>query len=178
MAKVTIKGGPELKVRLDSIPGVAGPEIMATWANDAARNIRAAAPRGRGSHGQHLADSIVSGTKGAATRRRGRGAMAGVRAAVFGAYWGIFVDRGTKAHDIKPKRSKSTTGKGAPALQFITSRGGDSIFRPKARVRRIGRRPFITEGAQKALRDLPWADKVLMAWSRKAETRGFGRLRG
>lgn len=170
-----IRGGPLLKARLDDVADVAPELIMAQWAEDASRNISHGAPRGSGSHGVHLADTIKPGAKGA-SRHGSRSRRAGVRAAVFGAYWGIFIDRGTKAHSIVPREGRaSTTGNGAPALRFESR--GQTIFRRATFRRRMRRRPFITEGAQRALRESPWGDLVIQAWNRRAETRSFTKMR-
>ncbi len=167
MAGVKITGGPLLRARLDAVSSEGADLIMAQWAEDAARNIRNAAPRRTGA----LAGSIKPGVKGASTRGR-RSLRAGVRAGVFGAYWGIFIDRGTKAHSIEPREGRpSTTGKGNPALKF-ESRGA-TIFRRATFRRRMRRRPFITKGAQDALRASPWTDLVIGVWNRGSESRSF-----
>lgn len=143
-AKFTIKGGPLLRARLDSV-SAAGPEIKAAWATDAARRIKADAPTNRGV----LKASVTAQTQGA-------------KVGVWGAFWGIFVDRGTKAHDIKARKGG--------ALRFEVA--GRTIFTKKVHRKRMRRRPFITENAQEALAAAPLRDQIIGAWNRR---RGKGR---
>jgi hypothetical protein len=134
-----ITGGPELRARLTNV--VRNADFMeAVWAKDAAARIKADAPtdRGRGKA------SIRAGAS------RGRGA-------VFGAFWLVFVDRGTKAHEIIARK--------ASVLRFEYR--GRVIFAKKVQRRAMRRRPFITRGAQEALAGLPIRDAIIQAWNRR-----------
>lgn len=134
-----IKGGPELRARLASVIAAA-PEMERAWARDAASRISHDAPRRTGK----LASSIDDGEKG------GKGV-------VTGAWYGIIQDRGTRAYGIEPKSKGGT-------LRFQYK--GRTIFTKKANRRKLRRRPFITRGAQEALRALPV--EIVKAYSRKS----------
>lgn len=148
MAAVRIKGGPELRARLAAVVA-ARPEITRAWAHDAAPRIRSDAPKRTGA----LASSIHEDEK------NGKGI-------VKGAWYGIIQDRGTKAYSIEPKSSGGT-------LRFQYK--GRTVFTKKSNRRRLRRRPFITKGAQDALRALPIASAIVKAYSRK---RSGGRSSG
>lgn len=149
MATVRIKGGPELKARLASIVA-SKPEITRAWAKDAASRIAADAPRRTGK----LAGSIKD------EDRRGKGV-------VTGAWYGIILDRGTKAYGITPRATGGT-------LRFTYK--GRTIFAKKSNRRRLRRRPFITQGAQEALRASSISDQIIRAWNRKSARGRASRL--
>jgi hypothetical protein len=142
MATTRLIGGPDLRARLASL-GDAAPEYAAVWAETTMRRARETTP--------------------APVRRRGSGQWSsktgtgprGVRAAVYGAFWWIFVDRGTRAHG--PKRANS--------LAFFPHNTPTTIFAKK--VRGVTRRPFITRAAQEALAGAAWSDTVVKLWQRR-----------
>lgn len=148
MATLRIKGGPELRARLLSVVGSAA-AIERAWAEDAASRIRRDAPRRTGK----LASSIEAGEKG------GKGV-------VRGAYYGVILDRGTKSYGIEPKKAGGT-------LRFTYK--GRTVFTKKSMRRRLRRRPFVTQGAQEALRAAPVANEIVKAYSRR---RSSGRFSG
>lgn len=134
-------GGSELRARLASLMDVP-PEFASTWADETASKMRQTAPNAR------RPASRVFTTK-----------IARYRAAVYGAYWWIFVDRGTKAHDIF-----GSGGKNPPNfLKF--SAGGQTIFASKVHHPRTGRNPFISRAAQGALAGSKWAETVIKQWN-------------
>ena len=145
---VRIKGGPELKARLAAIVG-SKLDIERAWAQDASKRIASDAPRRTG----RLAGSIHP------DESRGK-------AVVKGAYYGIILDRGTKAYSIEPKK--------AEALRFQYR--GRTVFAKKVNRRRLRRRPFITANAQAALQAAPIADQIIRAWNRKSSRGRFSRL--
>ena len=147
MASIRIKGGPELKARLAAVVA-ARPDITQAWAKDAASRIRGDAPRRTGA----LERSIQPG------EQRGKGV-------VKGAWYGVILDRGTRSYGIAPK--------GAGVLRFEYK--GRTIFAKKVQRKRLRRRPFITKGAQDALRAAPIMAEVVKAYSRKS---GRGRFSG
>jgi hypothetical protein len=163
MNAASVKGGPELRARLQSLgSSQMRLDITRTWQGNASINIKTRAPHRTG--------------KGMASIRPGF--LSDMKAFVLGAFWLIFIDRGTKAHDIKVQ-SLSGSGRqwgtsaqpegpergygGPKALAF--KMGGQTVFAKKVHKRRQGRRPFITEGAQKALSGLP--DVIVTTWNRK-----------
>jgi hypothetical protein len=140
-----IKGGPELRARLQNIVASAA-ELERAWARDAASKIKADAPRRTGA----LAGSVQEGTS------KGKGA-------VYGNWYGIIQDRGTKSYPI--------SAKGSGMLRFEYK--GRTIFAKKVQRKRLRRRPFITRGAQDALRSPALTAVIMKAWSRRS---GKGRF--
>lgn len=133
-------GGPDLRARLNAISQI--PAVFASqWASDAAERIKQTHPPAKRAASQRFS---TRSTK--------------TRAGVYGAYWWIFVDRGTKAHDITARKAK--------ALRFES--GGRTIFARKTHVRRIARRPFITRAAQEALTGSNgFSELVIQSWNRR-----------
>ena len=145
MASVRIKGGPELRARLASIVASV-PQLERAWAEDAAKRIASDAPRRTGK----LASSIHPGWE------RSKGV-------VKGAWYGVILDRGTKAYPITPRRAQS--------LKFTYR--GQTVFAKKSNRRRLSRRPFITKNAQDALRSAPIRDSIIQAWNRRRASGRF-----
>ncbi len=143
-----LKGGSDLRARLASIPA-GGPEMVEEWAAVAADRMRATAPNAK------RAESRKFSVK-----------ARGLRSAVYGAYWWIFVDRGTKAHTIFGSDAKNPPD----TLKFNWR--GRTIFSKKVRHPRTGRRPFISQAAQDALASSRFADVIIRQWnSRKLRGR-------
>lgn len=143
MASARIKGGPELKARLAAIPAGA-PEMVGTWAEDAASRIRRDAPNAK-----------RSASRTFTTRVRG------LRGGVYGAFWWVFVDRGAKRHTIE-----GSGGRNPPDfLRF--SKGGRTVFAKKVRHPGQRRRPFITRNAQEALASSRLVDVIVKQWNRR-----------
>ena len=156
----TIKGGPELRARLDNLVGQVPEAFKEQWANDAAGRMQRTAPRRTG----RLAGSFEVREHHTVTSGYNLGA------AVYGAFWAIFIDRGTKAHDIEGRRSRTKTLRWSDAA-------GRTVFARKVHRRRMPRRPFVTEAVQSALRDAPWVSLCQQAWSGRRLTRR-GRVSG
>jgi hypothetical protein len=135
MAKAKLIGGPALRARLRNLATVP-PAFAGEWAEDTATRIRATKPPS-----DRPASSKFT-TR--ATERRG---------GVYGAFWWIFVDRGTKAHDIVPRRAK--------VLRFQVQR--ETIFTKKVHLKRMARRPFISRAAQDSLNG--GTDIIVKAWN-------------
>lgn len=136
-------GGPDLRARLTSLEGVA-PEFASDWANATVTKIRDTKPASK------EAASDIFTTK-----------VTAVRAAVYGAFWWVFVDRGTKAHDIA-----GSGGKNPPNLLRFNA-GGGTIFAPRVHHPRTRRVPFITRAAQESLAGSHFADTVVKLWNRR-----------
>lgn len=136
MARLTIKGGSALRARLTNIRAV--PETFAAeWASEAADRIRATKP---------------PSTRPASSRFTTKASR--TRGGVYGAFWWIFIDRGTKAHDIVARKKK--------VLRF--EKGGETIFAKRVHLKRMRRRPFISKAAQGALNDMG-TDAIVKAWN-------------
>lgn len=150
-----LKGGPELKARLAAM-SAAGPEILARWQDTAAGQMRNTAPRrtGRGASSIHAAK------------------LTDRRAEIRGAYWLIFVDRGTKAHVIRPKGISGSGRGGKSTSQWLVfDWHGKTVFAKKVNRRRMRRRPFITQAAQDAIRPPTMSETVIALWNRKRRGR-------
>jgi hypothetical protein len=77
---------------------------------------------------------------------------------VAGRYYLIFRDRGTKAHDILPKRAK--------VLAFPI--GGHTIYSRKVHQRGLKAHPYFRRSAVAALRSTPAAKIIIDQWNRAA----------
>lgn len=141
-----LTGGSALRARLENVAAVA-PTLAGDWAGEAKERIQRTKP-----HSSRPASSRF-------TTKVGK-----FRAGVYGAFWWIFVDRGTKAHDIRPRRRQ--------ALRFEV--GSQTIFAKKVHRKRMARRPFISAAAQGALREIG-ADNILRAWNGR-KVRGKSRF--
>lgn len=130
-------GGSALRARLANVAAV-GPAFASEWSEDAADRMRHTKPS------SDRPESSRFTTKANATR-----------GGVFGAFWWIFVDRGTKAHDIVARK--------AQALMFEWK--GETIFAKKIHRKRMRRRPFISRAAQEALSGNRFADLVIRSWN-------------
>ena len=133
-------GGPDLRARLASLAEVP-PEFARQWAEDTRAQAISTAPP------HHEPASGIWTIR--ALRTRG---------AVYGAFWWLFVDRGTKRHDIVIKNKRVLSNR-------------TTIFGTKVDHKRIARRPFISRAAQDALSGSAWAETVVKSWNKR-------RLRG
>jgi hypothetical protein len=154
-----VTGFPELRARLSAV-ATAGPQILGKWQFGTVQKARSTAPsrtgRGRASiHASRLTDT---------------------RAEVRGAYWLIFMDRGTKAHDILPK-GISGSGRGGKsntkALRFEWK--GETVFARKVHRRRMRRRPFLTKAAQDSLR-AGGTDEMIGLWNRPSSAKRWRKV--
>jgi len=162
---IKVTGGPELKVRLAAIESSFF-EIAKDWQAAAVSGARARAPRSTGTVASSIRAAYIDEHK----------------AQVRGAFWLIFIDRGTKAHDIRVQRdSKSgrhwitSTQRAGPATGYgkpkVLANEHGTVFGRKVHKRRQARRPFLTEAAQKAIRPPMARDVVIALWNRKRRGR-------
>ncbi len=120
-------GGPDLRARLTSLEDVPA-DFGSTWADRTLKDARAGEPapeRRRGS--------------GNWSTKVGTGPRGDFRAAVYGAFWWVFLDRGTRAHS--------------------------TMFAP--RIRGTKKTRFITKAAQAAFAGNAFSDSVVKLWQRK-----------
>lgn len=132
----TLKGGSALRARLTNLAALPK-DFAGVWADETAAKIRATKP-----------PSIRPASSRFTTK------TTATRAGVYGAFWWIFVDRGTKAHDIVARKAK--------ALRFESK--GETIFARKVHLRRMRRRPFISKAAQDALHE-DGTDAIVQSWN-------------
>jgi hypothetical protein len=132
-------GGSDLRARLTSLADVP-PEFASDWAKDAAKRMEQTAPNAQRPESRRFTTKVSR-----------------TRAGVYGAFWWIFVDRGTKAHDIFARRGE--------ALRFEWK--DQTIFARKVHLPRKARRPFITNAAKEALAGSAWIDTVVKSWNKR-----------
>ena len=137
-----MKGSPELKARLRAIKLSFKP-IGKGWATETAAYAQTHVPKKTG----RLSRSIR--VRNASQRK----------ATVVGHYSANFVDAGTKAHDIVPKKSRAITFKGS---------AGRTIFSKKVHHPRTRAQPFKRKAALEGLRKNPMALEVIKAWNEAA----------
>lgn len=138
---MSLKGSPELKARLRAIKLTFKP-VGKAWADTTAREAKRRIPK-------------RTGFTAASIRRRNATQK---KATVVGSFVANFIDAGTKAHDIKPKRAKG--------LYFTT--GGRTIFAKKVHHRATKARPFKRAAALEGLRQNPMAVELVKQWNEAA----------
>ncbi len=120
-------GGPDLRARLASLQDVP-PEFAQNWANETLKTSRAGEPAPEKRRGS-----------GSWFTKVGTGPRGDLRAAVYGAFWWVFLDRGTRTHS--------------------------TIFAP--RIRGTKKTGFITKAAQAAFAGGAWIGTVDKFWQHK-----------
>lgn len=137
-----VSGTPELQRRLKALRLTfkAGGRL---WADEAADVMRGMVPRRTG----NLARSF---RRRNATQRK---------ATVAAHYSAFFVDAGSVAHEIRPKRAKRLAWQ---------DRRGRTIFASKVQHPRTRPRPFRDRAAREALRRRPLSKTLVELWNRAA----------
>ncbi len=150
---MSLKGGPELRARLRAIKQSFKP-IGKGWATDTAAHARSHVPHRTG----RLMRSIR--VKNASQRK----------ATVVGHFSANFVDAGTKAHDIRPKKSRTLAFTGTVSGPSIGggSSGGRTIFSKRVHHPRTKAQRFKRAAALEGLRKNPMALEVIRQWNEAA----------
>jgi hypothetical protein len=143
-------GAPELRARLKAIQQVFKP-IGREWADEAVQIAKATGPW-----------TDRTGTLRRSIRRRNATQR---KATVVANYTQYFIDKGTKEHDVAPKRGT--------VLKWNPTTGG-TVFAKRAHIPRHAARPFRERVAREALRRKPMASSVIQAWN---DAGGRGGLR-
>lgn len=138
---MSLRGSKELRARLKAIR-LTFKEYGRPWADTTASEARKRVPVATGRLQQSIRRKSV-------TQRR---------ATVVGHYSANFVDAGSKAHDIVPRRK--------PLLIFEA--GGRTIFARKVHKQRIGPRRFKREAALAALYRHPMSETMIDLWNKAA----------
>ena len=142
---MALKGAPELRRRLRAIRKVFKP-VGREWADrtaaEAKRRVQASG-------------AVDTGKTLASIRRRNASQR---KATVVGNYPVNFIDAGTKAHDIRPKRARM--------LRFEVN--GRTVFARKVHKRAYPARPFKREAAQEGLRKTNLRERLIDLWNRAA----------
>lgn len=126
-------GGSALRARLENVKAVSA-DFAAEWADQTITEIEKTKPHSERPESSRFTEKVTR-----------------LKAGIYGAYWWIFVDRGTKAHG--PKK--------AQALVF--TKGNETIF--ARHVKGMRRRPFISAAAQHALTGSRFKDMVVQSWN-------------
>lgn len=137
----SLKGTKQLNARLRAIKQTFKPAGR-EWAEEAVELMRSDVPQKTG----RLRRSFRVKS---ATQRR---------AQVGGHYTAFFIDKGTKAHLIKPRK--------APRLVFQA--GGRTIFARKVNHPATRAQPFRGRAAREALRRRPMAASLIRLWNKAA----------
>ncbi len=138
---MSLKGSPELRARLRSLK-LAFKPVGRAWGDDAVSELRRRVPKRTG--------------KTAASFRVRNNTQ--TKTTVVGSFVANFIDAGTKAHDMVPKK--------ASALVFQSS--GQTIFAKKVHKPRQAGKPFKRAAAEAALKDNPLAEAVIKQWNSAA----------
>lgn len=138
---MSLKGAPELRRRLKALR-LAFKPIGKEWADETARIARPQVPSKTG----RLRASIKRRN---ATQRK---------ATVVAHYTAYFIDKGTVAHPIRPKKSR----------MLRWEDGGRTIFARKVNHPRTRAKPFRQRSAEEALRRKPMAQALIDEWNRAA----------
>jgi hypothetical protein len=138
---MSLKGGPQLRARLKALKQAFKP-IGRKWGDHTVEGAKRRVPVRTGKLKQSIRVRHNS------MKRTTVGAM----------YYGIFIEKGTKAHSIKPKKARS--------LVFQGRHG--TIFAKKVNHPRVGARPFAAPAAREALQANPMAEAIIEEWNRAA----------
>lgn len=137
----TLVGAPQLKARLRAIKEVFKP-IGREWADEAVVIAKTTGPwRDR------------TGTLRRSIRRRNSTQR---KATVVAHYSQYFIDAGTKAHDVEPRRGT--------VLRWESTQH-QTVFAKRSRIPAKAPRPFRARVAREALRRKPMAEQVIKAWN-------------
>lgn len=147
---MTVRGIPELQTRLSRIKP--NPELMRNLGLSAIREQKLLVPRRTGNLGRSIGLGSVTPT---------------VVNTVASASYAVFVEFGTRAHDIVPRVKKALRfAVGGNARLTGTPRTGGPV-RFARRVRHPGTRarPFMVPGARAALQGLGLRDTIVKLWN-------------
>lgn len=137
----TLKGSPELRRRLRAIKTAFKP-VARQWADETVALMKPAIPVRTGKTRRSI--------------RRGRATTKSAK--VVGSYVTNFIDAGTKAHTIVPKKGKT--------LRFEV--GGRPVFAKKVNHPRVAARPFKKAAASVALQKIDVAGDLVRLWNEAA----------
>jgi hypothetical protein len=144
--RLDLQGARELRARLKAMRQIFKP-IGREWADatatSAKRRIQAAG-------------AVDTGKTVGSIRRRNASQR---KATVVGHYPINFIDAGTRAHDIVPKKARM--------LRF-EDRGGRTVFARKVHKRAQPARPFKAAAARDGLRDTNLRERLIELWNRAA----------
>ena len=141
MASLTLRGDDELKRRLKAMR-LAFKDVGRKWADATVPEAKRRVP-------------VATGATRASIRRRNASQK---KATVVGNYPVNFIDAGTKAHDITPRRFS--------AMRFEVD--GQTVFARKVHKRAQKARPFKRAAAEAGLEKVDVLGAIIDGWNRAA----------
>lgn len=163
MADGSLQGYEALRRRIAALSGpVLGVDIMKTLAVAVVRESKLLVHRQTGNLGRSIGVSEVTATS--------------ARVAVTSGYAG-YVEKGTRAHEIRPNARKALRWAASPAGRRLTGsptvaaqRGGSGGVRFARVVHHPGTKPypFLKPGAEKAITSAGLADRIVAVWNSAA----------
>lgn len=148
---ISLKGGPELMARLESLDGAFVP-IGKRWQREAIEVGRPRIPQRTGDTRR----SLRAGAVGEKTINN-RSGSARLQARVLGSHIAYFIDSGVRPHAITPRAGGSGT------LAWKGSEG--TIFAKSAKHPGYRKRPFRARMAREGLRRTPMAQELIDKWN-------------
>jgi hypothetical protein len=147
---VTVKGIPELQTRLSRIKP--SPDLMRNLGLSAIREQKLLVARKTGNLGRSIGLGSITPT---AVVTRATAAYA------------VFVEFGTKAHDIVPRVRKALrfAPGGSGRLSGAPRSGGPVVFAKRVRHPGTRAQPFMVPGARKAVEGAGFRDTIVKLWN-------------
>lgn len=144
-----IHGIPQLRARIEAI--TPNRELMRTLALSAVREQKILVPRKTRNLGRTIRLGAVTPTSAET---------------IAGASYAAYVERGTRAHVIRPKRARALRwAAGNPTLSGRPRAGGNVRFAKRVNHPGTRAQPFMVPGAEKALRDVGLKATVIKSWN-------------
>jgi hypothetical protein len=146
---MTLQGGDALRARLMAVGGAFEP-IGYEWAKGSV----------------HLMKARVHSPTGQ-LRKSIEGEAGALFAAIYADYRVTFQDKGTKEHDIAPKRDSGSKRGGIGTARAVGYGYGTdrAFFRRRVHVRGIRKRPFIRKSAREAYKNTDGVAEIVAAWN-------------
>lgn len=147
---MTVQGIPELQSRLSRLKP--DQQFMSRLGLSAIREQKILVPRKTGNLGRSIGLGSITPTS-VVTRA--------------GATYAVFVELGTKAHDIVPRVKKALrfAPKGTGRLSGAPRAGGPVVFAKRVHHPGTKAHPFMLPGARKAVSGAGFKDVIVNAWN-------------
>lgn len=149
---MSVQGIPQLRARINAI--TPDRELMRKIALSAVREQKLLVPRKTGNLGRSIHIGAVTPSRAET---------------IASASYAAYVERGTRPHEIVPKRRKALRWAAGNARLSGSPRAGGSVRFAK-RVQHPGTRakPFMVPGAKKAIEGAGLKDTLIVSWNRAA----------
>lgn len=149
---MTVRGIPELQTRLSRLKP--SPVLMRNIGLSAIREQKLLVPRKTGNLGRSIGLGSITPTT-VVTKA--------------GAAYAVFVELGTRAHDILPRVRKALrfAPRGTGRLSGAPRAGGPVVFARRVRHPGTRPRPFMVPGAKRAVEGAGFRDTIIKLWNGK-----------